>query len=77
MEAQQEKIMEEQVKHIEHEKKHHVVPDFRHVKSPREKRLLLKQDLAIVPLLAGCFFFAYLVRTTLLLLLNRITYSMT
>ena len=53
--------MEEQVEYAEHQEKHHVVADFKHEKSPREKRLLLKQDLAIVPLLAGCFFFAYLV----------------
>ncbi|KAJ5610281.1 major facilitator superfamily domain-containing protein [Penicillium lagena] len=63
MEAIQDKGMAEQVEYTEHQEKQHVVTDFKHEKSPREKRLLLKQDLAIVPLLAGCFFFAYLDRT--------------
>lgn len=69
MEAIQDKGMEERIEHTEYQEKHHVVPDFKHEKSPREKRLVLKQDLAIVPLLAGCFFFAYLVCTTLSLCL--------
>jgi hypothetical protein len=32
-----------------------------HHKSKHERRLVLKQDLVIVSLLSGCFFFAYLV----------------
>ena len=32
-----------------------------HHKSKKEKRLILKQDLSIVVLLAGCYWFAYLV----------------
>lgn len=32
-----------------------------HHKSKKEKRLLLKQDLSIVLLLFGCYWFAYLV----------------
>jgi hypothetical protein len=32
-----------------------------HRKSKKEKRLVLKQDLSIVLLLAGCYWFAYLV----------------
>jgi hypothetical protein len=39
-----------------------IIQDFKHTKSPREQRLIWKQDLQIVPLLAGCYFFAYLVR---------------
>ncbi|KAH8691151.1 retrograde regulation protein 2 [Talaromyces proteolyticus] len=31
-------------------------------KSPQERKLLLKQDLSMLPLLAGCFFFAYVDR---------------
>lgn len=31
-------------------------------KSKQEKRLLLKQDLLLMPLLSGCIFFEYLVR---------------
>ena len=35
-----------------------------HIAKPRsEKRLVLKQDLIILPLLSGAFFFAYLVFT--------------
>lgn len=32
-----------------------------HHKSKKEKRLVLKQDLSIVFLLSGCYWFAYLV----------------
>lgn len=35
--------------------------DVVHIKSKKEKRLVLKQDLSIVLLLAGCYWFAYLV----------------
>ncbi len=36
---------------------------IRHVKSKEEKRLVLKQDLLILPLLSGSIFFGYLVHT--------------
>ena len=36
------------------------VDDSRHKTKP-ERRVVLKQDLTIVPLLSMCFFFAYLV----------------
>jgi hypothetical protein len=35
--------------------------DVPHHKSKKEKRLVLKQDLSIVVLLSGCYWFAYLV----------------
>lgn len=35
-----------------------------HHKSKKEKRLVLKQDLSIVLLLSGCYWFAYLVCST-------------
>ncbi len=36
--------------------------DMPHHKSKLEKRLIFKQDISIVVLLSGCYWFAYLVR---------------
>ena len=38
-----------------------VPSEHSHHKSKQERRLVIKQDLVIVALLSGCFFFAYLV----------------
>lgn len=54
-------MMEDKVKsHAEHEDVE-LNPSRPLNKSKAEKRVVLKQDLSIVLLLAGCFFFAYLV----------------
>ncbi|KAJ5587978.1 major facilitator superfamily domain-containing protein [Penicillium hispanicum] len=61
MEKLERKVTDDHVEYAENYEK--LCPPhstFKYERSPREKRLLLKQDLAIVPLLAGCFFFAYL-----------------
>lgn len=40
---------------------HHEDVRIRHVKNKEEKRLVLKQDLLILPLLSGAIFLGYLV----------------
>ncbi|OKL55471.1 hypothetical protein UA08_09207 [Talaromyces atroroseus] len=63
MEIDTEKTIDEHIENSTVLKEASRVPDFKYTRSPQERRLIWKQDLLIVSLLAGCFFFAYLDRT--------------